>query len=47
MRVSHLRYLILRTHDWSEEVIDQLRQELESPTWDEDTMVRNLRKELG
>jgi hypothetical protein len=46
MRVSHLRYLILRTHDWNDEVIDALRRELESPSWDEDTMVRRLRKEL-
>ena len=46
MRVSHLRYLILRTHDWSDEVIERLRQELERPSWDEDTMVKALRKEL-
>jgi hypothetical protein len=46
MRVSHLRYLLLRTHGWDDGVIERLRQELERPTWDEDTMVRALRKEL-
>ena len=46
MRISHLRYLILRTHDWDESVIERLRQELERPSWDEDTMVKALRKEL-
>jgi hypothetical protein len=46
MRVAHLRYLILRTHAWDDEVIERLRRELEHPSWDEDTMVRRLRKEL-
>jgi hypothetical protein len=46
MRVSHLRYLILRTHDWNDSVIERLREELERPSWDEDTMVKRLRKEL-
>jgi hypothetical protein len=46
MRVSHLRYLILRTHSWTDEVIEAVRRELETPSWEEDTMVRRLRKEL-
>jgi len=46
MRVSHLRYLILRTHDWDDEVIERLREELANPSWEDDTMVRRLRKEL-
>ncbi len=46
MRVAHLRYLILRTHNWDDEVIEAVRRELESPSWEEDTMVRRLRKEL-
>jgi hypothetical protein len=46
MRVAHLRYLILRTHNWDDDVIEAVRRELESPTWEEDTMVRRLRKEL-
>jgi hypothetical protein len=46
MRVAHLRYLILRTHSWDDDVIEAVRRELESPSWEEDTMVRRLRKEL-
>jgi hypothetical protein len=46
MRVATLRYLLLRTHEWDDEVIERLRGELERPSWDEDTMVRRLRKEL-
>jgi hypothetical protein len=46
MRVSTLRYLLLRTHEWDDDVIERLRGELEHPSWDEDTMVRRLRKEL-
>ena len=47
MRVSHLRYLILRTHDWSDDVIEAVRRDLAAPSLDEDTMVRRLRKELS
>ena len=46
MRLAALRYLVLRTHVWDDEVIERLRQELERPSWDDDTMVRQLRKEL-
>jgi hypothetical protein len=46
MRVATLRYLLLRTHEWDDQVIERLRGELEKPSWDEDTMVRRLRKEL-
>ncbi len=46
MRVAHLRYLVLRTHEWTDEVIERIRAEIERPSWDEDTMVRRLRKEL-
>jgi hypothetical protein len=46
MRVSHLRFLILRTHEWTDDVIERLRQELDQPSWEDDTMVRRLRKEL-
>jgi hypothetical protein len=47
MRVAALRYLLLRTHEWDDEVIERLRDELRRPAADEDTMVRRLRKELG
>ncbi len=46
MRVAHLRYLILRTHEWDDEVIEAVRRDLAAPGIEEDTMVRALRKEL-
>ena len=46
MKVAHLRYLILRTHEWDDAVIDAVRRDLESPSQDDDTMVRRLRREL-
>jgi hypothetical protein len=46
MRVATLRYLLLRTHEWDDDVIERLRGELRRPGIDEDTMVRRLRKEL-
>jgi hypothetical protein len=46
MRVSHLRYLLLRTHGWDDEVIEAVRRDLEFPGIEEDTMVRTLRREL-
>lgn len=45
-RVSALRYLLLRTHDWDDETLERLRRELASPAPD-DTMVHRLRSELG
>jgi hypothetical protein len=46
MKVSHLRYLILRTHDWDDAVIEAIRRDLEHPGLEDDTMVRKLRREL-
>lgn len=46
MKVAHLRYLLLRTHEWDEAVIDAIRRDLESPGIEDDTMVRRLRREL-
>ena len=46
MKVSHLRYLILRTHEWDDAVIDAIRRDLEHPGLEDDTMVRKLRREL-
>ena len=45
-RVVSLRYLLLRTHDWDDEVIERLREELERPPRDEDTFVHRLRQDL-
>jgi hypothetical protein len=46
MKVAHLRYLILRTHEWDDAVIDAIRRDLEHPGQEDDTMVRRLRREL-
>jgi hypothetical protein len=46
MRVAHLRYLLLRTHQWDEAVVEAVRHDIEDPGLDEDTMVKRLRKEL-
>jgi hypothetical protein len=46
MKVAHLRYLLLRTHDWDDTVIEAVRRDLASPGIEDDTMVRRLRKEL-
>ena len=35
VRVVSLRYLLLRTHDWNDEVIERLREELRRPPRDE------------
>ena len=47
MRVSHLRYLVLRTHEWDDAVVEAVRQRPRAPQrQDDDTMVRRLRREL-
>jgi hypothetical protein len=48
MKVTALRYLLLRTHAWDDEIVERLREELERPALDdEDTLVHQLRTELG
>ena len=48
MRISALRYLLLRTHAWDDAVVERLRAELERPgSADEDTLVHRLRTELS
>ncbi len=46
IRVATLRFLTLGTHEWTEEVIERLREEIRRPSRGDDTMVRRLRKEL-
>jgi hypothetical protein len=43
--VVTLRYLLLRTHEWDESVLEALREEMRRPSW-EDTEIRRLRREL-
>jgi hypothetical protein len=47
IRVVSLRYLFLRTHEWNDEVIERLREELDRPSRDEDTFVHRLRRDLA
>jgi hypothetical protein len=46
MHVAALRYMILRTHEWDDQVIDAIRRDLEHPSRDDDTLVRRLRRQL-
>jgi hypothetical protein len=46
MRIVALRYWLLRTHEWNEDVIERLREELARPARDEDTAIHRLRREL-
>ncbi|MGH2951643.1 MAG: hypothetical protein ACRDKX_06335, partial [Solirubrobacterales bacterium] len=45
-RVAELRYMILRTHEWSDVVIERLLEELEHPEGTHDTTEHRLRREL-
>lgn len=48
LKVGALRYLLLRTHEWDEGVIERLREELARPLpRGEDTLVHMLRGGLG
>lgn len=44
--VVSLRYLLLRTHEWDDDILERLRLEMRNPSW-ENTEIRRLRKELG
>jgi hypothetical protein len=45
MAVVTLRYLLLRTHEWDEAVLEAVQREMRTPSW-EDTEIRRLRREL-
>jgi Domain of unknown function (DUF4032) len=47
MHVTGLRYFLLRTHRWDEEILERLREELRrKPSRDEDTLTHRLRTDL-
>jgi hypothetical protein len=46
-RIVSLRYLLLRTHAWNDEVIERLRDELRRPDGDQDTFVHWLRRDIS
>jgi hypothetical protein len=43
--VVTLRYLLLRTHEWDESVLEALREQMRQPSW-QDTEIRRLRRSL-
>jgi hypothetical protein len=46
LRLAMLRFLLLYTHDWSEDVIERLLGELRQPSQMEDTLVHQIMKEM-
>lgn len=46
LRMAMLRYLLLQTHDWTDEIVERLFGEVRPPGRDDDTMVRQLLKEM-
>jgi hypothetical protein len=46
LRIAMLRYLLLTTHDWSDEVIERLLGEVRPPSGSDDTMVHQILKEM-
>jgi hypothetical protein len=46
LRIAMLRYLLLHTHDWTDEVVERLLGEVRAPGPDDDTMVHQILKEM-
>ncbi len=47
LRIAMLRYLLLQTHEWTDDVVERLLGEVEAPgALEEDTMTHQLLKEL-
>lgn len=46
LRITMLRYLLLHTHEWTDDVIERLLGEVRAPAASEDTMVNQILKEL-
>jgi hypothetical protein len=46
LRIAMLRYLLLQTHEWSDDVIERLFGEVRAPSAEDDTMVHQLLEEL-
>jgi hypothetical protein len=46
LRVVMLRYLLLYTNEWSDEIVERLLGEVRSPSSDDDTMVHDILKEM-
>ncbi len=46
LRIAMLRYLLLQTHDWTDEIVERLLGEVRPPSAGDDTMVHQLLKEM-
>jgi hypothetical protein len=46
LRIAMLRFLLLHTHDWTDDVVERLLGELRPPRSEDDTMVHQILKEL-
>jgi hypothetical protein len=46
LRIAMLRYLLLQTHDWSDDVVERLLCEVREPSAGDDTMVHHILTEL-
>jgi hypothetical protein len=46
LRFALLRFLILHTHEWTDEGIERLLMEIRPPSADDDTLVHQLLKEM-
>lgn len=46
LRIATLRYLLLQTHDWTDDIVERLLGEVRSPGAEDDTMVHQILKEM-
>jgi hypothetical protein len=46
LRIAMLRYLLLHTHEWTDDVVERLLGEIRPPESADDTMVHRLLKEM-
>ena len=46
LRVATLRFLLLHTHDWTDDVVERLLGEVRPPSADDDTVVHQILDEM-
>jgi hypothetical protein len=47
LRIATLRYLLLQTNEWTDEIVERLLGEVRPPTASDDTMVHQILKEMS
>jgi hypothetical protein len=47
LRIAMLRFLLLQTHDWTDDVVERLLEAVRPPSADDDTMVHQILKEMS